>query len=180
MSAVEHAASAAIEEVADDGNRTGHGIRFWIHRYLPAEIVGTAALILAGFGVTAWTDAPAVIAIAALIGESIGFYAVLAFTVYLEQIRVVRPGRGITRSRRRAGVRTLLLLAAEFGPSELLDSLVIRPAALVLGVWLIPDPFWGLLAGKVVADIVFYAIAAGAFTVTDRTGLRGATEENAS
>ena len=42
----------------------------------------------------------------------------------------------------------------------------------MLGVWLLPDPLWGLLAGKVVADIVFYAIAAGAFTVTAKTGLR--------
>ena len=49
-----------------------------------------------------------------------------------------------------------------------------------LGVWLIRNRCWGLLAGKLVADVVFYAIAAGAFTVTDRTGLRGATEENAS
>ena len=42
----------------------------------------------------------------------------------------------------------------------------------MLGVWLLPDPVWGLLAGKVVADIIFYAIAAGAFTVTDKAGLR--------
>jgi hypothetical protein len=42
----------------------------------------------------------------------------------------------------------------------------------MLGVWLIPDPLWGVLAGKVAADIVFYAIAAGAFTVTAKAGLR--------
>ena len=63
-----------------------------------------------------------------------------------------------------------MLLVAEFGVAELLDTLLIRPAALMLGVWLLPDPLWGLLAGKVVADIVFYAIAAGAFTVTARPG----------
>ena len=42
----------------------------------------------------------------------------------------------------------------------------------MLGVWLLPDPVWGLLAGKIVADVVFYAIAAGAFTLTAKTGLR--------
>ena len=66
----------------------------------------------------------------------------------------------------------MLLLLAEFGPAELLDSLLIRPAALFLGVLLLPDPVWGLLAGKIVADLVFYAMAAGAFTFTDRAGLR--------
>ena len=42
----------------------------------------------------------------------------------------------------------------------------------MLGVWLLPDPMWGLLAGKVIADVIFYAIAAGAFTITAKTGLR--------
>ena len=50
------------------------------------------------------------------------------------------------------------------------DSLLIRPAALFLGVLVLPDPVWGMLAGKIVADLVFYAIAAGAFTLTDRAG----------
>jgi hypothetical protein len=151
----------------------GRGLAFWITRYLPAEIVGTAALVIAGLGVTLWTDNPAAVALAALLGEIVGFYAVLAATIYLEQ-------RPLSASRRRAIGRTGMLLVAEFGAAELLDTLLIRPAALVAGVWLFADPLWGLLAGKVVADIAFYAIAAGAFTVTARTGLRvAAGGENA-
>ena len=153
----------ASTELADAPKR--RGIVFWVVRYLPAEIVGTAAMVMAGLAVTVWTDAPALIAIAALIGESIGFYAVLAITIYAEQSAVAPTWR-------RAVVRTFMLLLAEFGPAELLDTLLIRPAALTLGVFLLPDPLWGLLAGKVFADIVFYAIAAGAFTITARTGLR--------
>jgi hypothetical protein len=42
----------------------------------------------------------------------------------------------------------------------------------MLGIWLVPDPVWGMLLGKVAADVVFYAVAAGAFTITARTGLR--------
>ena len=145
----------AATELADAPKR--RGIVFWVVRYLPAEIVGTAAMVMAGLAVTIWTDAPALIAIAALIGESIGFYAVLAITIYAEQSAVAPTWR-------RAVVRTFMLLLAEFGPAELLDTLLIRPAALTLGVFLLPDPLWGLLAGKVFADIIFYAIAAGAFT----------------
>jgi hypothetical protein len=155
-------ADAAAEAVDTSKRR---GIVFWIVRYLPAEIVGTAAMVLAGLTVTIWTDAPALIAIAALIGESIGFYAVLAITIYAEQ-------SAVSPTWRRAVVRTFMLLLAEFGPAELLDTLLIRPAALTLGVWLLPDPVWGLLAGKVVADVIFYAVAAGSFTITAKTGLR--------
>jgi hypothetical protein len=150
---------------ADAGDPRRRGIAFWIVRYLPAEIVGTAAMVLAGLAVTVWTDAPALIALAALVGESLGFYLVLAITIYAEQTSVT-PGW------RRALGRTLLLLVAEFGAAEILDTLLIRPAALMLGVWLVPDPMWGLLLGKVLADAIFYTIAAGAFTVTARTGLR--------
>ena len=142
------------------------GIVFWIVRYLPAEIVGTASMVLAGLAVTLWTSQPALIALAALLGEIVGFYAVLAITIYAEQ-------SSVSPNWRRAVGRTFLLLIAEFGAAELLDTLLIRPAALMLGVWIVPDAMWGLLAGKIVADIVFYAIAAGAFTITAKTGLRG-------
>jgi hypothetical protein len=142
---------------------------FWIRRYLPAEIAGTAAMLIAGLLVTAWTTAPVAIAFAALLGESLGFYLVLAGSIYAEQSAQTAAG---AHAQRRAITRTLLLLLAEFGPAELLDSLLIRPAALLLGVLVLPGPVWGLLAGKIVADLLFYALAAGAFTLTDRTGLR--------
>ena len=165
MTAVEQ--DATIIAVAEAEAPHRRGIVFWIVRYLPAEIVGTAAMVLAGIAVTAWTHNPALVAIAALIGEIIGFYAVLAVTIYIEQVQVSSRWRT-------AMARTLLLLIAEFGVAELLDTLLIRPAALMLGVWLIPDPVWGILAGKVLADVVFYAIAAGAFTITVKAGLRDA------
>src|SRR5690349_16366094 len=66
---------------AQDGAPRRRGLVFWVVRYLPAEIVGTAAMVLAGLAVTVWTDAPALIALAALLGESIGFYTVLAITI---------------------------------------------------------------------------------------------------
>jgi len=153
------------ETTADAAHPRRRGILFWIVRYLPAEIAGTAAMVLAGLVVTIWTDNAAVIALAALVGEIIGFYTVLAITIYAEQAQVAQTMRA-------AISRTGLLLVAEFGVAEVLDTLLIRPAALMLGVWLLPDPLWGLLAGKIVADIVFYAIAAGAFTVTVKAGLR--------
>lgn len=165
MTAIEQSASAGETAETDAASPRRRGILFWVVRYLPAEIVGTAAMVLAGIGVTIWTDNPAIVALAALLGEIIGFYAVLAVTIYAEQIQ-------ISPRWRTAIARTGLLLIAEFGVAEVLDTLLIRPAALMLGVWLVPDPVWGLLAGKVAADIVFYTIAAGAFTLTVKAGLR--------
>jgi hypothetical protein len=159
------AATATATATTTDVPR--RGLVFWIVRYLPAEVAATAAMVIGGLLATMWTDAAPLIAVAALVGEVVGFYAVLAVTIYLEQAQA-----GATR--RRTVGRTGLLLVAEFGAAELLDTLLVRPAALMLGVWLLPDPLWGLLAGKVVADIVFYAVAAGAFTVTATTGLRDA------
>ena len=111
----------------------------------------------------------------AAVAGALLYYAVLAITIYIEQAPV-------SRNRRVALGRTMMLLVAEFGVAELLDTLLLRPALLLAGVWLLGDPLWGLLAGKVVADIVFYAIAAGAFTITARTGLRDGsrTEEQVS
>lgn len=146
--------------------RRRRGIAFWVRRYLAAELVGTVTMVVAGLGIALWTQAPALIALAALVGEIVGFYTVIAAIVYLEQLRA---------GRRRAAPAAAALLVAEFGAAELLDTLVVRPAALMLGVLLIPDAIWGLLAGKIAADLVFYAVAAGAFTITERAGLRGAS-----
>lgn len=159
------AAAGQEADAGQEGAEPRRGVVFWIVRYLPAEIVGTASMVLAGLAVTLWTSEPALIALAALLGEIVGFYAVLAITIYAEQ-------SSVSPNRRRAVGRTFLLLVAEFGAAELLDTLLIRPAALMIGVVIVPDAMWGLLAGKVVADIVFYAIAAGAFTITAKAGLR--------
>jgi hypothetical protein len=148
-----------------EGRPRRRGFVFWIARYLPAEVAGTAAMVFGGLLASVWTTATPLIALAALVGEIVGFYTVLAVTIYVEQVPV-------TATRRRALGRTGVLLVAEFGAAELLDTFLVRPAALMLGIWLVPDPVWGMLLGKVAADAVFYAVAAGAFTITARTGLR--------
>ncbi|QKJ18495.1 hypothetical protein [Microbacterium hominis] len=158
--------------VAAPAPRT-RGLLFWIRRYLPAEIVCTIAMLAATALVALWTDNVALLAAAAYIGETIGFYGVLAVTVYVEQRREFGGG---PRTLGRTGV----LLVAEFGPAEIVDSVLVRPAALIAGVWLLPDPLLGVLAGKFAADLVFYLVAAGSFSLTDRVGLRRRRETGAA
>ena len=60
---------------------------------------------------------------------------------------------GFLLARRTRSVRALLV---EFGPAEALDSLAIRPACCAVAVTLL-GPVAGVIAGKLVADLVFYA-----------------------
>ena len=150
--AITPAPTATDGDAAADATQSRRGLLDGLARYLPAEITGTAVMVVAGQLATLWTDAAPLIAMDALLGEIAGFYAVLAVTIYLEVVR-------ITATRRRALGKTGVLLIAEFGAAEALDTLLVRPAALVLGVWLFPDPLWGMLLGKIAADIVFYAAA---------------------
>lgn len=140
---------------------------FWTRRYLPAELVGTATLFLASWVAGALGAGVVVIAYAAVIGESLGFYAVLGVAVFREQQRLAPALGGLTLLR-----RTVLLLLAECGPAELLDSLLMRPLVLVLSMYLLPDG-WDLLVGKIIADVVFYLTAGLCYTLTVRLRLRG-------
>jgi hypothetical protein len=94
---------------------------------------------------------------------------VLVTSVMREQLALIPEGSGrVARAfRRSAG-----LLAAEFGVAEIADTFFLRPALMMVGVVLIGDAVWGLLAGKLVADVMFYVISGACFRITERTGIR--------
>lgn len=142
---------------------------FWIKRYAPAEIACLVTMLIASVAAASVTSSPALLAVAAIAGATVGFYGVLITQVMREQLRLLgdQPHRW-----HRAAVRTLPLLVAEFGVAEILDTFFLRPALMIVGVVLIGDAVWGLLAGKVVADVLFYVISALCFRVTERTGIR--------
>lgn len=142
---------------------------FWIKRYAPAEIACLITMLIASVLAASVTDSPALLAIAAIAGATVGFYGVLITQVMREQLRLLV---GEQSRWRRAAVRTLPLLVAEFGVAEILDTFFLRPALMMAGVILLGDAVWGLLAGKVVADVLFYVISAICFRVTERTGVR--------
>lgn len=144
-------------------------VLFWVRRYLPAEIISTASVLLIGTATFEWSTSVPLTAIVAIVVESLAFYAVFAAANYREQRRR-RP------TRRHALSRSLCLLAAEFGPAELIDSLLVRPWAFGVALWAIPNAGWALFAGKVAADVIFYVAAAGGFRITTWSGLRGSDE----
>ncbi|WP_129675813.1 hypothetical protein [Candidatus Chloroploca sp. Khr17] len=69
---------------------------------------------------------------------------------------VMREVRGRQLPPPPAVLRMIRDLLLEFGPAELLDSFLIRPAMLAAGMALAPMPLVGTVAGKLVADLCVY------------------------
>ncbi len=133
------------------------GVGFWIRRYLPSEIAGTATALAAAAISYRLSGSLFVAAIAGTIGENLGFYGVAGARNFAEQWR---DSRGDPGARRRSAIsRTAWLSAVEFGPAELIDTLAVRPLLLWLAPVLIGLPAAGWIAGKIGADLVFYGIA---------------------
>lgn len=142
---------------------------FWVKRYGAAEIACLLTMLAASIAAAQVTDSPALLAIAAIAGATVGFYGVLVVAVVREQLRVLPRSRGRWA---RVGRRTVALLTAEFGIAEIVDTFALRPALMIAGVHLVGDPIWGLLVGKAFADVLFYVISAACYRLTERTGLR--------
>jgi hypothetical protein len=128
-------------------------LRIWIRRYGPSELVGIA-MAFAGSGLLATATGSAVAAAyGGAIGELLGFYGSL---IAREMVREAyfagsrRAPYGVPEM-----IRTWRSLLLEFGPSELLDSGLVRPLAMGIGTRLLG---WGpgIVLGKLLADILFY------------------------
>jgi hypothetical protein len=126
-------------------------LRAWLARYGPAE-AGDLLGTLAGAAMVAplWGDVGA--AYGGTIGSFIGFYGLVA----LRDIAALP----VRRPRLRVAFMTMRNLAVEFGPSEVADSLLVRPAMMYLGANLVGHSLIGVLLGKLAADLVFYGVAA--------------------
>ena len=74
-----------------------------------------------------------------------------------------RPARFVA-----ANLLALRSVAVEFGPAEAIDTLAVRPAAFYFfPVW-VGNAAAGLVLGKVVADITFYACAICSYVKFER------------
>jgi hypothetical protein len=144
--------------------------RFWVRRYAPAEVACLATMLAASVVAARLTTSPPLLAASAIAGATVGFYGVLVVKVAGEQGRLVAPGQ--PRYAMRVASRTVLLLSAEFGAAELLDTFLWRPALMVSAVVLLDEPVWGLLAGKAAADVLFYLVSAMGYRLTELAGIR--------
>jgi hypothetical protein len=125
----------------------------WLRRYGPAECVGIACALIGSFVVRRATGNAIAAAYAGAWGETIGYSATIAGRDFFAEARTTR-GSGRALSIRNAG-QVLAALLAEFGPAGVIDTMVTRPLAMGFGARLL-GPERGLVAGKLVADVLFY------------------------
>jgi hypothetical protein len=130
-----------------------HRLLCLVRRYGPAEVAATTGALL-GALVGARLAGPVGAAVGGDLGEGLAFWAVIV-------IRELRAERSATRPR--STRRLFADLLREFGPAEVLDSFALRPLAMYVGPYVTGDLLTGTMLGKVVADVVFYAIAAVAY-----------------
>jgi hypothetical protein len=142
----------------DTEHRTRQKLLEWARRYLPCEIVGTVAEIGGAAAAYQWTGSWAVAAVAATVCASVGYYSI----AYVNAVRWLMPQQPHRHWMPRLAIANVLALrsvAVEFGPAEVIDSLAMRPAAYYLAPTLTGNMAAGLILGKVLADIGFYACA---------------------
>jgi hypothetical protein len=127
--------------------------RQWLRRYGPAELFGIGTALLAA-KLASVAGAPlVVVAYAGAVGENVGFYG----TIIARQVADDRR-QAHTDGERYRGMhlwRTARELLLEFGPAELLDSFLLRPLAMGIGVRLLGETT-GIIVGKLAADVSFY------------------------
>ena len=143
-----------------------HGIRFWLMRYLPSELAGTALSLLTAWAAYRLSGSLVVAALAGTVGENVGFYGVAVGRSIRDQWRFERA---LGSTRPRASVRTALWLSlVEFGPAEIIDTFCVRPLLLWTAPVLLGNPALGWLVGKLSADVVFYAMAGVGYLASRR------------
>jgi hypothetical protein len=139
-----------------------HKLKEWVGRYLPAELLGTITALAAAWTVHAASDSLISAAVAGAIGECVGFYGCM---VVREAFR--NDARHCHHGRRRrlwlTGSRTVRDLLIEFGPAELVDTVLVRPLFMYLLPSLLDNFTAGILLGKLAADAIFYSLAIGAY-----------------
>jgi ornithine decarboxylase len=140
-----------------------HRVRAWLRRYAPAELAATVGALLAA-AAGARLAGPAGAAVAGALGETVAFYG---FVIARELRAERRSGNGRSTS------RVLSDLLVEFGPTEIIDTLAVRPLAMYVGPLLIGNLTVGILAGKVAADLVFYTLAAISYELRRPTSTAG-------
>lgn len=137
---------------------TGKKLLEWLRRYLPCEIAGTTCEMGGAAIAYAMTESLAAAAVVATVGASIGYYA----AAYVAAVRTAYRGQPSPRRTSRALTANGLALrsvAVEFGPAEVVDSLLVRPLAFYYGPILFGGNVAGWIFAKVVADVGFYVLA---------------------
>jgi hypothetical protein len=134
----------------------------WLERYGVAEVAGLCTAFIGAFAARVLTGSEIVAAYGAALGENVGYYGVI---IGRELSHDRRDARAASRRYGLAGAaRTARNLVFEFGLAEVLDSGLLRPLAMGLGVRFFGRAA-GIVVGKLAADLIFYVPVICAYEV---------------
>jgi hypothetical protein len=133
-------------------------VRTWLRRYGPAELVAIVGAIAGYALVDCFTSSGAAAAYGAAVGDNLAYYGLL-----------------LAREARTRGLLAALpAFVVEFGPAEVLDTALVRPACIALAVHAFGPV--GVVVAKLVADLVFYVPVIITYEATRRQ--RGGPERS--
>jgi hypothetical protein len=123
----------------------------WLRRYGPAELLALVGALAGYVSLQLATGSHAAAAYGAALGDNVAYYGFLfAREVAGQAGSARRPSERV-----RAVARSLRALTCEFGPAEVLDSTVVRPACTAIATATLGTAA-GVLVAKLVADLLFY------------------------
>lgn len=145
----------ALDQILIPAGRPGLGskLRGWLRRYGPSEVLGTLVTVGVATGVQQITGSTIVAAYAGTLAEVVVYYGVMILRETVREAYEAGKQHVPYSTRQVVGVMRNLML--EFGLAEALDSGLLRPLCIGLGLQFIGGQF-GVLVGKLVADVAFY------------------------
>jgi hypothetical protein len=133
--------------------RAWHKLRSWAGRYGASEVLGTVAAVGVASSIKELSGSTVAAAYAGTMAENVMFYGVMFLR---ETIRGAHEAGARGRHYGNADLfRVMHSMVLEFGAAEALDSLVLRPLLMGLGIQFLGSGV-GALLGKLVADLAFY------------------------
>lgn len=130
----------------------------WLRRYAPNEIAGWVGELGGAVLTYRLTGSYAAAVVVGTIGASVGYYA----TAYVNGVRwslSAQTGRSRPMRALTANVLALRSIAVEFGPAEVVDSVLIRPVLLYTVPFLVGNVALGWVLASLAADVAFYVMA---------------------
>jgi hypothetical protein len=129
-------------------------VRYWLRRYLPAELVALAVAVGSVTLAAMLTSNELILVAAGVYSGSASYYGVLVAHMYITNRRAHPTVDG--HSARQALIGRVRGLMLDFGSAELLDSLLFSPLLLYLCLRALPNHQLAVVLSEFVSTIVFY------------------------
>jgi hypothetical protein len=129
----------------------------WIKRYLLSDIISTVLSLGTAWLIMEQSDDRVLAAFIGSAVASLSFYLLIAFSDVRKSLKMHKEANEAYK------IKSFLIdfrnLIIEFGPAEILDVIAVRPFFMYLIPTLIGNFILGTFIGKMIADVIFFAIA---------------------